>query len=200
MIGKCISVWSYVENEMGTLLGLLLGSQSAAMLDVFLIIRRSSNQREALNVAAQQRLSGDIGLAFEALMILYKSLESQRNDIAHGCYGYSTNLPDRILWIEMKHHVQFMTETIIHERNGVRHTDDTLLKKNLYVYTLSDFEELYKQITALWFAAFHLNCYLRHQHSAIGAQSLQWLYALPQIQREMSRLKEGRETIPSIQQ
>src|SRR5262245_49860351 len=82
LVGKCIALWSYVENEMGTILGLLLGTDSEATLEVFLTLRRSSSQREALAAAAKHKLTGDHHLAFQALMVVYKSLEAQRNDLA----------------------------------------------------------------------------------------------------------------------
>jgi hypothetical protein len=50
-IGQCIAIWSYVDNEMGNLFGLLLGTESDAALEVFLSLRRFSNQRDALSAA-----------------------------------------------------------------------------------------------------------------------------------------------------
>jgi len=115
IIGECVAVWAYVENEMGTLLGLLLDAKSEAAIEVFLNLRRSLNQREALAAAAKHKLTGDDLLAFEALMVVYKSVEASRNDIVHGCYGASTEMPDAILWTEMKNHVHFMTDVIAKE-------------------------------------------------------------------------------------
>jgi hypothetical protein len=118
IIALIIARWSYVDHNMGSLLAILLGTPSAAAMEVFLSLRRSSAQREALQAAAKVTLSGNELVAFEALMILYKSLESQRNDLAHGCFGDSEKLEDAIFWVELKHHVQTNTKAIASELRG----------------------------------------------------------------------------------
>jgi hypothetical protein len=46
-IGKCIAIWTHVDNEMGGLFSLLLGTQSEAALEVFLFLRQARDQRAA---------------------------------------------------------------------------------------------------------------------------------------------------------
>jgi hypothetical protein len=210
LIGFCVAAWSYVENEMAILLGLLLGVQSSALVEVFLTLRRSSNQREALNAAAKHKLSGEPLLAFEALMIIYKSLEDQRNALVHGCFGNPQDMPDAILWIEMKNHVHFMTDAIAKAaanspRSGDAHAK---LTQNLFVYRLSDFEKLHVEIKTLSNATFYLAGYLLHQSNSlqvvhegrqmtISDRLFEMLCDVPQIQQEMLRLKADRETTPA---
>jgi hypothetical protein len=192
VVGECIAVWSYVDNEMATLLGQLLGLNSEAALEVFLSLRKSSSQREALAAAARHTLKDDKLLAFEALMVIYRSLEAQRNDLAHGCFGYSADDADLLFWIELKHHVHFMADAISKEAKGIQEPDShAKLKENLFVYRMTDLTALLDQIKEAWFAAFHLNCHLRHA-GKLSDQSFAWLCALPQIQQEMSRLKVAR--------
>jgi hypothetical protein len=50
-------MWSYVDNEVGGLFGILLGIDSEAVHRVFLILRRWSHQKEALDAAAEGKLS-----------------------------------------------------------------------------------------------------------------------------------------------
>ncbi len=57
-IAKCIGLWSYVDNELQGLFGILVGSDSAAALSIFTVLRKWSHQREALDSAAKTRLSG----------------------------------------------------------------------------------------------------------------------------------------------
>jgi hypothetical protein len=59
IIGRCVSIWSYVDNEIGGLFGILLGTESEAAHRVFLVLRRLAHQQEALNAAAEGKLSGD---------------------------------------------------------------------------------------------------------------------------------------------
>ena len=78
-------------------------------------------------------------LAFEALMVMYRSLESQRNDLAHGCFGYAASDPDILFWIELKHHVHFMADHISKEAKGIQEPDShAKLKKHLFVYRMKD--------------------------------------------------------------
>lgn len=198
LIGLCIGVWSYVDNEIGTMFGLLLGMQSQAALEVFLSLRRASNQRDALSAAAKHRLDGETKLAFDAVMILYKSLESQRNDLAHGCFGTIENIDDALLWIKIEHHVHFMADAITTEGRGMFRADrHELLKRNMFVYKLKDIEQLYSDMKECWNAAFNFNGWLRHSTSSvfpqIGSQMFAQLCALPQIRREMDRLRENQE-------
>jgi hypothetical protein len=86
-IGRCIAIWSYVDEALGGLFGILLGTKSDAAPKVFLILRRSTNQLRALDAAAEGALSGDELAVYKALMVEYGSLESQRNNLAHGCFG-----------------------------------------------------------------------------------------------------------------
>jgi hypothetical protein len=71
-IGKCISMWSYVDNELGGLFGILLGADSEAAHRVFLILRRWSHQREALEAAAEGRLSNDEMTVYRSLIVDYE--------------------------------------------------------------------------------------------------------------------------------
>jgi hypothetical protein len=126
---------------MGNLFSLLLGTESDAALEVFLSLRRTSNQREALQVAAEYALSGEELTAFEALMIVYKSLETQRNDLAHGCFGVLT----------IRHcidvHVHFQSEVLSKESKGEFAADrHARLKENLYVYRPTDLQSLYEDM------------------------------------------------------
>jgi hypothetical protein len=69
---------------MGNLLGLLLGTESDAALEVFLSLRRSSGQKDALNAVSKHKLKNNDLLTFRALMRVYSSLEAERNALAHG--------------------------------------------------------------------------------------------------------------------
>jgi hypothetical protein len=199
LIGECIGIWSYVDNEMGTMLGLLLGSRSEATIDVFLSLRRSANQREALSTAAKHslRTNDEAMLAFDAVMITYKSLESQRNDLAHGLFGVMPDVEDALLWIEVRHHIHFMTDVFAKEAMGVVDYDrHAILCQNLFVYKLSDIRSLHKEILDFYLAPFHFNGWIQRQGTVLGERQFQSLCEMPHIQREMSRLRSDRENTP----
>jgi hypothetical protein len=117
-IGKIMSLWSQVDNEMGNLFSLLLGTESEAALAVFLTLRRASNQREALAEAAKYKLEAEDLRTFEALSKVYGSLEKERNTLGHGCFGICETDPDLLFCIDLKDHVLFIVETLSREARG----------------------------------------------------------------------------------
>jgi hypothetical protein len=161
-IGKIMSLWSQVDNEIGNLFSILLGTQSQAALAVFLTLRRASNQREALAEAARFKLQGEQQRTFDALSVVYGSLEKERNTLAHGCFGIYEQDPDLLFCIDVKDHVHFIVETLSREARGEFSADrHARLKENMYVYRRSDLEAIYNDMESFWWAAFYFNGYLR---------------------------------------
>lgn len=188
-IGKCIAIWGQVDNEMGNLFSLLLGTESDAALEVFLSLRRFSNQRDALSAAAKHRLQGEELHVFEAILGVYKSLEDERNKLAHGCFGISDDDPDVLFWIEVKNHVHFQTDVLSVEARGVVSEDrHSRLKQNLYVYRRADLDALYSQMEEFWWTAFHLNGYLRDPRHPGRVEEFRQLCTSPQISRKIAEL------------
>ena len=113
LIGKCIGLWSYVDNELANLLSIILGAPAEPALELFLTIRRARNQLEAVSAVAAVTLKGEELLTCKALMGVYGSLERQRNDRrAHGCFGHCPSIPGCLLWINVKDHIHFQMEAL----------------------------------------------------------------------------------------
>jgi hypothetical protein len=162
-IGKPIALWSQVDNEMGNLFSLLLGTESEAALAVFLTLRRASSQREALIAAAEFKLTGEDGATFNALMKVYGSLEAERNTLAHSCFGICPQDPSLLFCIEIKHHVHFIVDTLSREARGDFSADrHAKLKEHLFVYRKADLDKLYDDMESFWWAVFYFNGYLRN--------------------------------------
>jgi hypothetical protein len=187
-IGNCIAIWSYADNEMGNLFGLLLGTRSDAALEVFLSLRRFSNQQEALSAAARHTLKDAVLTAFNALLFVYRSLEKERNDLAHGCFGACPQDPTILFWIHVKDHVWVQTEVLSKESrreiDGDRHAR---LKEKMFVYRLSDLENLYQRMEEFWWAAFYFNGYLREPSNTGRLAEFHRLCTFPQIQNAISQ-------------
>ena len=133
-IGRCIAIWSQVDNEMGNLFSILLGTESVAALEVFLTLRKSANQRDALRSAAKFRLAGEEHNFFEALMVAYGSLERERNCLAHGCFGVAASDSAVLLWVDIRDHVHFQTDVLARLARGDAVPDPhKRLKESMYV-------------------------------------------------------------------
>jgi hypothetical protein len=107
LIGQCVGLWAQIEIQMALILSALMKSHSDAAIAVFLSIRNSRQQQEALAAAAQTTLVGRASEIFSAISNVYRSLESQRNDLVHGVYALSDDLPNALLWVDPKNHTNF---------------------------------------------------------------------------------------------
>jgi uncharacterized membrane protein len=84
LVGKCLTSWPHIEGEMALVLGQLLGANNAAALAVFQTLRRSSAQRDAISEAAKATLSETDQELLTAILNVHKSVETERNALAHG--------------------------------------------------------------------------------------------------------------------
>jgi hypothetical protein len=179
---------------MGNLFGLLLGTESDAALEVFLSLRQFRNQEAALIAAAKHRLVGTEHLTFNAMLRVYGSLEAERNYLAHGCFGICPKDPTLLFWIPVKDHVWFQTEVLSKESRGeIAEDRHARLKEKMYVYRLSDLENIYKQMEEFWWATFYFNGYLREPNNEGRVEEFRRLCCFPQIQQAMSQ-QENKKT------
>ncbi|HEY4846297.1 MAG TPA: hypothetical protein VIH87_00500 [Methylocella sp.] len=190
-IGRCIAIWAYVDNGLGGLFGILLKNESAAAHSVFLVLRRWSNQRQALDATANTMLSGDTIATYKALMDEYGSLESQRNDLAHSCFGICPEDDDLLFMIKVEHHVVWQADILPKLDAGTYSGSDPHqgLKENMYVYRMADLERLYSQMKQLRWDIVNFNAYLRHPERSECVALFQQLFSEPRIQQRIAALK-----------
>ncbi|MGH8645899.1 MAG: hypothetical protein ACREX4_16140 [Gammaproteobacteria bacterium] len=124
----------------------------------------------------------------EAMMVVYGSLESDRNSLAHGCFGVCPEDSTILFWIDVKDHVHFQTEVLSKESRGEIPDDrHARLKEKLYVYSLSDLDDLHNKMEEFWWAVFYFNGYLRDPKNKWRAEEFTRLCTFPQIQQEICR-------------
>jgi hypothetical protein len=195
LIGKCIALWSFVDNEMGGLFGILVGSDSAASMEVFMTLRRSTNQREAIEAAARHALDDDRERdALAALLGIYKGLEAERNNLAHGCWGFAPDNPEIMFWMDSKDHLHRNMTILNKFKNGNFESDvHRPIKERLFVYKMKDIELIHQEFEDFWWSLFYLNGYLRERENPGRVREFNEIYSKPRIQQEMARQKEARE-------
>jgi hypothetical protein len=111
IIANCLMAWPNAEAQMAVLLALLLGAtQSEASLALYQSLRRSSAQREALSETANITLkdSNDREL-LNAILNAHKSVEAERNELAHGHFGTYRALTDGLIWMDTKTYLDTRT-------------------------------------------------------------------------------------------
>jgi len=175
-------MWSYVDNEVGGLFGILLGIDSEAVHRVFLILRRWSHQKEALDAAAEGKLSNDEMNVYRALIAEYRSLEAQRNKLAHGCFGVCPDDEDLLFVISVNHHVLWQADILPkHLKGNIRVDSHEGLKQHMYVYRISDLQSLYCQMEQLWWDMFYFNGYLRDPQNSGRVSEFRKLFESPRV-------------------
>lgn len=153
-------MWSDVELQVALSLGAMLKTNCDAAVALFLAIKSSRTQREALTTIAKILLARDALEAFEALMTAYSSLEKQRNSLAHGVFGASSAFPDALLWSSLQDHANFLINVYAAEYKGTPLADPhKKLREDMYIYKSQDLKDLLQDLTELQKAAslFHLS-------------------------------------------
>jgi hypothetical protein len=154
--------WSNIELQMALLLGVLLNATNEAAVAVYLSLRAGRVRQDAINAAANAVLSGEVLELYRAIVDFHRSVEVQRNDLAHGCYGTTDAIPDGVLWMEAQHVANFMLDfwnKVEHSRPTgppiptSREEEQKIQEQNLnrmFVYREKDVKQLLTDIEALW--------------------------------------------------
>lgn len=187
LIGQCIAMWNDAELQMALSLGAILKVNSDAAVALYLAIRTSRTQRDAMSAVARLLLSKEDLEVFEAVLSVYGSLEKQRNALAHGLFGVADDLPDAVLWSDIQDHANFLINLYNKEYQNITVADPhEKLRRDMYVYTRSDLQELLGQLTDLQRAVFYFHCH--HQPRPRKTHSyLVDLVALPLIAAELKK-------------
>jgi hypothetical protein len=189
LIGDCMAKWSYIETEMAVVLGILLKTESTALLAVFQILRRSSSQREAIEEAAKTALESHHQDLLTAILNVHRAIEADRNFLAHGIIGECDEVPDGILWIQpsdimalrIRFHLEHDFEFSEQERKD--------LADKAYVYRNSDLQRIGNDVHDLWDIWFEFRS-IAHYPTASG-EGYRRLCDRPRIAQELARRQSG---------
>jgi hypothetical protein len=191
LVGECIGFWSQLEAQLAILLSSIMRAETAIASAVFLSIRNSRAQREALAAAAQIGLQGRELEMFSAISLVYQPLDAQRTDLAHGLFAVSDDLPEAIVWVDAKdftrQHVQEWADFWKNPFGPSFSAVDEALKPKLFIYRENDLIGLRNEISEFWRAVFLFHVHLRVPNE----EQFQSLYNAPPIQQALTRLREG---------
>jgi hypothetical protein len=192
MVGRCLIAWPHVEAEMALVLGQLLGANNAGALAVFQTLRRSIAQRDAISEAAKASLNEtDCELVFAALNV-HKSVEAERNALAHGHLGIYTVLPDMLLWMTTADYITFKSILVL---KGDRIYDEEKREKlnsRLWFYRANDFQQIADDINMLGWIWSDLISYLQTPPIELRAALYRQLCDKPHIARELEKLRRDK--------
>ena len=110
--------------------------------------------------------------------------EKQRNDLAHGLFGFSNAIPDAVLWSDIQDHANFLINVYLQEYKGVPFADPhERLRNTMFVYTRQDLETLLADLKDLQYAAFCFHAH--HQPRAKTYNYLNDILAMKQIKEAL---------------
>jgi hypothetical protein len=96
-IAEVINAWSCVYFDLAMMFAHLLGSEGELAIQLFRSIQNERTQHQMLEDAARERLKGRERTICLRIVALAKAARKTRNAYAHGIWGHSDDLPDKIL-------------------------------------------------------------------------------------------------------
>jgi hypothetical protein len=148
LIAYAIASWAYVEASLANFLTLLLGSNAAPTIAVFMNSKMASQQIIDVRAAAKAVLSdSDFSLANAVFNLASQSAE-QRNALAHSLWGYSDDVPDGIIAVSPIHYLNENLKNAVGDQVVQRF--DKPHKREIWVYKEEDLLEIIEQIESLW--------------------------------------------------
>lgn len=188
IVGRCVMAWPSVEIEMAMILGHLIGAKDTAALAVFNQLRRSSAQRDAIMEAAKIVLYPiDLEL-LTALLTVHKSIETERNSIAHGHFGTSSLIKDGLIWMNNGDYVTFKSHFSLTPDAPKPPLNDILSK--LFVYRRDDLTKIFDDIVWMIAQWYDFLKYLSEKRLEERDQQYRQLCGQPRIAQELATLRQ----------
>jgi hypothetical protein len=174
----------------------MMGSNSDASVAIFLALANAKSRRDVLVAACDSRLDEGDKELFSALMVIYQSLDAQRNDLAHGLFSHSDDIEDGVLWAASQDEAKHTVNLLLNIEKAFEDFKDP--KEYTFFYTVKDLETLHKQMFEFWQTVFSFTVYLREgkEPGSTGEKQYYWLCNSPQIQQELARRRSGKQASP----
>jgi len=166
-------------------LGLLLGAKDDVAIAMYDALSSTVSKRDVLMAAAEKTLTPDEMEIFNALMSLFKSSASERNDIAHGIWAYSKDKPDHMLLITSDEYVKHQNK-IDAAHAGRFKKGIGLDKSKIQTYKRTEFDKISQKIAGLCvlFKWFRMSLPFSNHQGDVPHQNL---IRSPQILEALSR-------------
>jgi hypothetical protein len=188
IVARIVTSWADVEVQCARLLAELMGTNIPAAAAVFGSLRSSRAQHDALSAAASAVLDERDFELFSAHMSRRASLEKERNDLAHGCFGVSVAIPNDIVWLSQSDYLMFTATS----RLGPPDLD-TFLKKQ-FVYELGTLERIAQEIAEFYDQLGFFSGYLWARGNGLNgstfrAERYPQLCSQPHIRQALDRIR-----------
>lgn len=181
LVVQILAAWSHTENTLGRFLAACLHADSSAGLAMYLSLSGGEARRAVLEAAAVNSLDSDKLDLFRITMKAIKSVRDRRNQLAHGLWGKSNDIPGALL-------LQSPNDDIIHYDNIMKRVDPPydrsimVFRKNDLLSDLKDAEGAASAVTCLWFVCSSVG--------DDGDKNREHLLSLPLVKRHLPSIKK----------
>lgn len=155
-----LSAWGKLDTEMGVVFASFLNTQAEIGVAIYNQLTNQNTQDGAMRSAASLVLDRHQLDLFLALMKVAKGPRDQRNEMAHGIWGFSEDLPDALLLLNPKIALKLRGQVVAASEflkslgPGAAVTDGMLTRitnsprigEDIWVYRQPDLDAIHKQI------------------------------------------------------
>lgn len=190
-IALVLTAGTHLEAELARSLAFFMDSDVRIAIAVNDGFKSARVQRSMLLDCGNAVLALRYRKLFRAVLAVAGRVADRRNDVVHGIWGYSTNLPGCVLWIDQK-------DYLVHRLNR-----DVLAgwsvpfqpRSRVWVYRPGELRKLYLEICDAGAAFVFFWAMIRARPGA-RAHWRRRLLALPAIDREYRKLVGGKRRKP----
>ena len=163
IVARIITSWEDVEVQCAGLLAELMGTNIPVSAAVFGSLRSSRTQHDVLEAAAKTVLDEKDYELFSAHMARRSCLEKERNDLAHGCFGVSVEIPESIVWVSQADYLDFIAS---HQHDPKAYDN---FKAKQFIYELGTLERVAQEIQE-----FHTRAWILHRILIFLSRRCSW--------------------------
>ena len=101
-IARTIMLWPHIEVTTSSMLARIVGPDVAIVMAMHTVLRKESSQMAALRAAVKTKLSSEDFQLFEIILKLMRNALDDRHIFAHWASGYSKELPQLLLFVQLE--------------------------------------------------------------------------------------------------
>jgi hypothetical protein len=195
-IAEITATWAQIDCNLGVILARMLGAAARPSMAMYSALTGASAQRAALRAAAEASLLPAHLEVFKIILLLAKRLGNKRNQIVHGLWGASPQVPHALVLISQDAIVELHTQNSEYVASvsagnpvSARESLVPLDLSRAFVYREQDLSELLDDITELYSNTRSFALMLIMDNSGDGV-SCQLLCNAPLIRAELQKPKK----------
>lgn len=187
LVGECIALWTEVELQAAVVLGAMLKTSSQPAAALYFTLANERAKREAMAAIATHVLPARERDIVSAWLLLKKSIEKDRVDLAHGLFGISEADDEGIAWVSTNHRIKNIVDMMQCDNDPVKlHLLMNDLRKYVFIYTLKYLETIKFNIINLHEISYKLVALVANANNEAKDGLHLWLSQSPLLRKFLS--------------